>query len=193
MNRTIFQRQEEYNDYLNNHIDGVKNSYYYILKPIIEGELEYNEIIELDNIIENHDASKYGIEEYDAYLNYFYPENSKNRKDDDSKVDDDVQKDFDMAWNHHQKCNPHHWQYWVLLKDSGELIPMDMPFEYIVEMICDWHSFSARKPESTAYKWYNDMKDKMILSDNTRKLVEALIPNMKMSLKSLYDKFDLIV
>jgi hypothetical protein len=25
---------------------------------------------------------------------------------------------FDRAWNHHQKCQPHHWQYWLLVNDN---------------------------------------------------------------------------
>ena len=42
-------------------------------------------------------------------------------------------------------------------------------------MLCDWHSFSYKNSESTANKWYNDNKDKMLLSDNTKKIIENIL------------------
>ena len=56
---------------------------------------------------------------------------------------------------------------------------MDMPIIDVFEMLCDWHSFSLKNPESTAYSWYQSNKNKMILSDNTRKLVEKHIDLFK--------------
>ena len=52
---------------------------------------------------------------------------------------------------------------------------MDMPFEYVCEMLCDWSSFHYVNPESTANNWYNKNKKNMILSDETRELVELLL------------------
>lgn len=30
-----------------------------------------------------------------------------------------VKEAFDLAWLKHQKRNPHHWQYWLLINDSS--------------------------------------------------------------------------
>ena len=32
------------------------------------------------------------------------------------EIPSDVDYNFDVAWNHHQKNNPHHWQYWGTAK-----------------------------------------------------------------------------
>lgn len=167
-------RRPEYDQYLSNHILNVKNSWNNILYPALltESDLTVEDFTKISKVIDDHDKSKYEDEEYYAYLNYFYPT-------DDNPKDED---EFNKAWLHHQRVNPHHWQYHVLIKDSGELIPLDMPIEYICEMLCDWHSSSATDPESTAYKWYQDNKDKMLLSNNTRKIVEKYINYLKDSL-----------
>lgn len=161
-------RQSEYNEYLMKHINGVKTAWREILYPAIltESDEDVEQITKVADLVSNHDRSKYQKDEYDAYLNYFYPDRN-NKKD---------SKAFDEAWLLHQKRNPHHWQYWCLIRDEGEVVPMDMPFEYICEMLCDWSSFQfVFDPKSNANKWYNDNKKKTILSDKTRKEVERLL------------------
>lgn len=160
-------RQNEYQQYLLNHIKGVKRAWNEILLPALlkEYDITVEDLTLCSQYIEKHDESKYRSDEFDAYCNYFYP--SENNKKDS--------KAFDEAWLLHQKRNPHHWQYWILIRDEGELVPMDMPFEYVCEMLCDWSSFHYVNPESTANNWYNKNKKNMILSDETRKLVELLL------------------
>lgn len=161
-------RQSEYNEYLMKHINGVKTAWRDILYPAIltDSDEDVDQITKVIDLVANHDKSKYQKDEYDAYLNYFYLDRN-NKKDSEA---------FDMAWLLHQKRNLHHWQYWLIIRDEGEIVPMDMPFEYICEMICDWSSFQfVFDPKSTANKWYKDNKNNMILSDNTRKEVERLL------------------
>lgn len=167
-------RSNEYNEYLNNHITGVIRSWNEILEPALlenlnEHNITFEEFLNIEHIISNHDASKYESDEYDAYCNYFYP--SAGFEKDEAA--------FDEAWLLHQKRNPHHWQYWILIKDEGVTELIDMPIRYICEMLCDWHSFTLRNPESTAYKWWMDNKDKMMLSPNTRDFIESIISYMK--------------
>lgn len=157
-------RQDEYFDYLSNHITGVQRSWNELLSEPFES-LYPDDYVEACKSISLHDESKYDDEEFDAYLCHFYP--SEGFEDDELA--------FDYAWLRHQNMNPHHWQYWVLIRDGGEIVPMDMPVSEIANMLCDWHSFSAKDPESTAYNWYSENKDSMILSDNTRYIVEELI------------------
>lgn len=65
-----------------------------------------------------------------------------------------------------------------MIKDSGDVIPMDIPLDYICEMLCDWHSFSYKDPSSTALDWYTKNKDNMNFSETTRKIVEDLVKVM---------------
>ena len=63
--------------------------------------------------------------------------------------------------------------------DEGEVV-MDMPYNYIVEMICDWWAFSHMKGELTEiFNWYAPHAGYMKLSDNTRKEVEWILGKMR--------------
>lgn len=119
-----------------------------------------------------HDASKSNPDEYEAYDKYFYGGNRSYK----------VVQDFNKAWLLHIHRNPHHWQYWVLINDEpGEgMIVLDMPYNYILEMICDWWAFSWQKKNLfEIFNWYDEHKDYMKLSDKTRKTVEKILTQIK--------------
>lgn len=166
--RCLNPRSPEYLQYLDDHISNVKYSWYNMLKPsMLEDGYDQQDLADAEMCIENHDLSKYDDDEFDAYCNYFYSD-PKNGFSKNSKA-------FDEAWLNHIHKNPHHWQHWVLLRDSGEIEPQDIPMKYICEMLCDWHSFSGKDPNSTASAWYKSNKSKMKLSDKTRRIVEKLL------------------
>lgn len=161
-----------YRSYLSKHRDGVRDTYKNIMLPILEDEGIENSILDkIEEAIEDHDASKDDPVEFIAYRNYFYDPEGHPRSH---------SEEFNQAWNHHQKCNPHHWQYWCLINDVDEpqVEPLDMPFEYIIEMLCDWQS-AGNHYGNTAYDWYSQQKDKMMLSENTRNIVEKYIEYFK--------------
>ena len=59
-----------------------------------------------------------------------------------------------------------------------------MPDCYIIEMICDWWSFSWKKNNLwEIFEWYNDHKDYMKLSDYTRMKVEKYLGLIQEKLK----------
>lgn len=155
----------EYDQYIKDHTSNVWKSYEQFIKPHLTDD---NLISKCDELISQHDKSKWSPEEYDAYAHYFYID--KDNPDETS---------FDYAWLTHLHRNPHHHQYWVLIRDEGEKEPLDMPEEYIIEMLCDWHSFSAKKPESTAWQWYEDNQSDMVLSENTKQLINKYIEFVK--------------
>ena len=105
-------RQSEYNEYLMKHINGVKTAWREILYPAIltESEEDVDQITKIADLVSNHDKSKYQKDEYDAYLNYFYPDRN-NKKDSNA---------FDAAWLLHQKRNPHHYFAELFLKKRKE-------------------------------------------------------------------------
>lgn len=54
---------------------------------------------------------------------------------------------FSLAWNHHQKTNPHHWEYWVPVTGHNrggyeDLEPLPMPDWAVREMVADWYGAS---------------------------------------------------
>lgn len=126
--------------------------------------------------IKNHDESKYSKEEYNAYDGWFYSE-KRDRKC--------FEENFNRAWLHHIHNNPHHWQHWILVNDDAELgtIALEMPMEYVVEMICDWWSFSWEIGNLyEIFSWYENNKEYIILHDNTRWEVEHILSAMKKKL-----------
>ena len=60
-----------------------------------------------------------------------------------------------------------------------------MPYEYVIEMICDWWSFSHKSGKLyEILDWYETHKERMILHDNTRKIVEDILYKIKNELDS---------
>lgn len=160
----------KYDDYLNQHIMNVASASDWIrqnISPFLGLDISSNVFI--------HDESKYTKEEYDAYDAYFYG----------GKLTKEVKDNFNYAWLHHIHNNPHHWQYWVLINDDPDngTVALDIPYKYVIEMICDWWSFSWRSGNFyEIFNWYDKHKDYMILSKNTRELVEDILAQIKKKL-----------
>lgn len=163
----------DYSKYLAQHTGNVYNAYCWLrtnLPEILNG-MDYEA-----QIRHFHDASKFTSEEYTAYDEYFYGREKT----------DEVKANFNLAWLHHIHQNPHHWQYWILINDDpGEgMVILDMPHNYIVEMICDWWAFSWKKGDLTEiFKWYDKHKEYMKLSDKTRATVEDILAKIKEKLE----------
>lgn len=154
-----------YTDYIITHRSNVKKAYNW---------LRENKIItkNLDAQITMHDISKYSDEEYLAYDEYFYGKEKTEK----------VESDFNYAWLHHIHKNPHHWQYWVLKHDDEPEEALEMPENYVYEMICDWWSFSFKINKlDEIFSWYEKHKG-MVLHKNTRKLVEDILEKIKKAL-----------
>ena len=59
-----------------------------------------------------------------------------------------------------------------------------MPYNYIVEMICDWWSFSWSNGNlSSIFKWYDSHKDTILMEAETRATVESILRQLKESLR----------
>lgn len=164
---------KEYDLYLKEHRENVKKGFIWIRSnlPILLEPVKDTEDLDWQ-IGMAHDYSKDDPEEYEAYDAYFYGGNRSY----------DVVQEFNYAWLRHIHKNPHHWQYFVLQCDDpeeGETI-MDMPYNYIIEMICDWWAFSWANGDLTGiFKWYGEHKDYMKLSPKTRTVVEDILGKIK--------------
>ena len=55
-----------------------------------------------------------------------------------------------------------------------------MPMNYIIEMICDWWSFSWNEGNLfEIFSWYEDNKKNIKLNDKTQIIVEGMLEEMK--------------
>lgn len=160
---------KEYDEYLKEHRSNVCCALEWLkqnLPEVVEGADDIDWYVQYE-----HDRSKNGPHEYEAYDNYFYGNNQSYA----------VKQEFQKAWLHHIHRNPHHWQHWVLTNDDPEegTVCLEMPYHYIIEMICDWWSFSWAKDDLTEiFGWYDDHQERMMLAENTRNTVEDILDKM---------------
>lgn len=125
-----------------------------------------------------HDLSKFRISEFVPYARFFFRTDRSNNYN----IKDELDKDFQYGWNHHQKRNKHHWNYWVSITRKNEIIPIPMSEIYVRQMLCDWGAMS-RKFGGDIIKYYDDNKEKMILHEITMQRIEE-----SMKKGSLYDE-----
>lgn len=171
---------KEYDSYIEEHVVNVKKGYEWFKKKLPDyiGSLNYNtnDLSKIDEVINSHDKSKWSEEEYPAYDKYFYGGNRSHK----------VVNDFNYAWLHHIHANPHHWQHWVLIHDDPNepTTVLEMPDVYILEMICDWWTFSWNKGNLTEiFSWYDNHKDHILFHNKTRIKVEQILSDMEDILK----------
>lgn len=88
-----------------------------------------------------------------------------------------VQLAFDRAWRAHQQ-RPHHWQAHILIRDTGDLIALEMPDADVREMVADWAGASAAAPNGNLEEWWRGNRYKMYLHDATRALVERYLQQL---------------
>lgn len=133
-----------------------------------------------------HDMSKFSRAEWKPYVDKF-------QRNDSSQ--------FKQAVQHHYDSNPHHWQYWDKLTTSytkyyptleitiGQNPYIQMPETYVREMVADWMGAARVQTGSwNIVEWYARNRDKMKLHPNTRKLVEAIIPQYNPFWHDFYTK-----
>ncbi len=129
-----------------------------------------------------HDWSKFLPSEWFGYAEYFYGDKEKrNRRQFELASDHGGLHEmipwgllpadrFKLAWLHHQRRNPHHWDYWVYRKSAGEEFPVPMPRRFLKEMLADWRAmgrvFDGARP------WYEKNRDRIVLRDEDRRWVE---------------------
>jgi len=134
-----------------------------------------------------HDWSKFRMCEFKPYARKFYGTRFENIYSDEEAVPSylkwdgvkyrtysQVDAEFDVAWNEHQKRNKHHWQRWLLTNDSDEpqTVALEMPERYAMEMLADWKGAGRAYGKPHTRGWYLEHKDRIILNEKTRAWIE---------------------
>jgi len=126
-----------------------------------------------------HDMSKFMPIEFVSYAQFFCSKGQPENRGFTVQSGNDSLKESRMerGWLHHIHLNKHHWNYWVSVEPGGKLQIFDMPYRYIVEMVCDWEGASKalRGKAASAKEWYESEGKKLILSSRTRRVVERLL------------------
>ena len=159
----------EYDRYLEEHQANVRKAFYWIkksapelLKPIPGVDYELNILL--------HDDTKTIPQEYEAYDNYKF-------KGDKSK---EAERAYLYAKLQHRNSNEHHWEHWVLHDVDLGCIKLDMPYQHMIEMVCDWWSFSWKSGDLFAiFDWYEAHKKTIRISKKSVKELEEILDILK--------------
>jgi hypothetical protein len=147
-----------------------------------------------------HDLSKFSRSEFKQYRDYFFGVSCDDcyHLDDSSygavycrlnlhppaykcsqilRYGSENTRRFNEAWQNHKHNNKHHWQYWLDIKNK-EIVPLEMPLIYEMEMVADWNAMTRKFKNITnsddirneTLAWF-DKQDDIILHENTRKSI----------------------
>jgi len=124
-----------------------------------------------------HDWHKFLPDEWFGYIKTFYCKDYIRKYN-------EFDTDLEYSWNRHQKRAKHHWQYWVLIRNEGELKALRVPRKYVLEMVADWMGAGrAIKGKWDIGEWYQKYKDTMIIHKETTKEIEKILKESLIKLK----------
>lgn len=120
-----------------------------------------------------HDMSKFSLPEFLPSAKYF----QGNRSPIEAEK---AEKGYSAAWQHHKGHNPHHWEYWVEYDANSVVIPLKIPFPFVVEMVCDWIGagkvYSADNwTQNAPLEHYNRMRKERHFHPETEQLIVLLL------------------
>lgn len=84
---------------------------------------------------------------------------------------------YSDSWLHHKGRNKHHWEYWCDYdNDTGAVFPYKIPYQHVVEMICDWigagQTYSAERwTQTEPFNYYNKVRAGRHFHHETEQLI----------------------
>lgn len=120
-----------------------------------------------------HDLSKYSLTEL-SMCKYYTGKRSPHQ----------VAREelgYSPSWIHHYHTNKHHHMFWIDEMETGEIIPMKMPYRYMVESLADMLGASKAynpdnwTPEMLLNYWKNNCKGKRIQHKDSEAFLDNLI------------------
>lgn len=116
-----------------------------------------------------HDWTKFTRREWGPYVRFFYGDIPSSKTGGPPRP---ATLEFELAWNHHQHKNDHHWQFWVRIGDDGTELILPMGESARKEMLADWRGAGRALGKPNTLAWYLDNRHKMKLHEETRAWVE---------------------
>lgn len=123
-----------------------------------------------------HDLSKYSIEEL-KMCKYWTGKGSPHQACREILG-------YSPSWIHHYHRNKHHYQFWLDEDEYGKMIPIKMPYKYVIESFCDMVGASKAynpdnwDPQLVWDYWLDRCKGKRLMHPDSAYLTEKLIWNL---------------
>lgn len=158
------EKIREYCDYLERHLNNVQTSWKTLQEKCDDMQFIYDDYVywSIDELVKNHDLSKFTAAEFTQYQGNFYP----TKKQEGSLV---AKEAFAQAWANHLRHNPHHHENWVRK-------PYYNPYEaemHCVCMVIDWMAMGLEFGD-TAESYYKRNKDTIDLPLWAVKLIREI-------------------
>lgn len=127
-----------------------------------------------------HDLSKYSPVEFFSGVKYYQGYRSPINYEKEIKG-------YSLGWLHHKGRNKHHWEYWLDNANQGGyqgVSAIEMPKEYLVEMVCDRIAASMnyqkeKYNDASALEYFLNGYDKVMMHPKTKKLLLHLLTYLK--------------
>ena len=88
---------------------------------------------------------------------------------------------YSPCWIYHYHRNKHHFQFWWDEDEEGKIIPIKMPYKYVIESFCDMVGASKAynpknwEPKMVLDYWKTKCVGKRIMNNESQYLLEKLI------------------
>lgn len=88
---------------------------------------------------------------------------------------------YSPSWTHHYHTNKHHYSWWWDESETGEIVPIKMPYRYLVESLADMLGASKAynpenwKPQMLLDYWEQKCVGKRIMHEDSVILLNYLI------------------
>lgn len=95
---------------------------------------------------------------------------------------------WQYAWNQHQKFQPHHWQFWMMITDDPacRIVPLPIPERYLREMVADWAGASRTYSGSwDIAAWWERQRLRILLHPSSHDRIDDLIRSLPDRLRGL--------
>lgn len=121
-----------------------------------------------------HDLSKFSFTEFFPSVKYYQGFQSPITKE--KRL-----KGYSLCWLHHKGRNKHHWEYWTdRLADDTKLTCIQMPFNYVLEMLLDKISASKtyngnKYNDQMPIQYFRQSYEYTCMNEHTCKQIDYLL------------------
>lgn len=165
------------------HLKTVRNHRKFVRKACFKAGLYWQGLV--------HDLSKYSLTEL-SMCKYYSGKGSPHQ------VAREV-LGYSPSWIHHYHTNKHHYQFWWDENEEGQIIPMKMPYKYVIESFCDMLGASKAynptywQPQMLLDYWETKCLGKRIMHEDSIKLIDHFIRQIALDGEDyFFDYYDVL-
>ncbi len=124
-----------------------------------------------------HDLSKYSPTEFIPGAKYYTGTRSPNEGEREKNG-------YSLAWIHHKGRNKHHFEYWTDYNTVSKVVePVEMPFNYVVEMFCDRVAAGKiyngdKYTDQSPLEYFLRAKGRRVIHPKTSDLLESFLKEL---------------